>query len=255
MTTGGDGFEYNTSMTAIETGHSYTRGYVWLGMFAIAMGFLEAIVVVYLRKLYYPAGFQFPLSPVPVAILNTEILREVCTIVMLVAVAYVAARSASMRFAYFLFIFGIWDIFYYVALKVFLDWPPSLFTWDVLFLIPVTWTGPVIAPLVTAMTFCALSLLIASMVSKYPVVRFGTSAWMVMALGALFIFVSFIWDYTSMIIEKGLMADLISMRESAAFIEAVSHHVPVSFNWPAYLIGEALLLASAVLVYRNTIKE
>jgi hypothetical protein len=239
-------------MTAIETGHSYKRGFVWLGMFAIAMGFLEAIVVVYLRELYYPAGFQFPLKPVPVSILNTEIIREVCTIVMLVSVAYVAARSAYIRFTYFLFIFGLWDIFYYVALKVFLDWPPSLLTWDVLFLIPITWTGPVIAPLVTAVTFCTISLLIAYMISKYSMIRFSKSVWTVMALGALFIFVSFIWDYTSMIIEKGLFRDLIGMRESPAFMEEVSNHVPVSFNWPVYIIGEVLLLASAVLVYRNT---
>jgi hypothetical protein len=233
-----------------ETVNSFKKNFVWLGLFAIAMGFLEAIVVVYLRALYYPAGFQFPLKPVPMVILNTEIIREVCTIVMLVAVAHVSARSSSMRLSYFLFVFGVWDIVYYVALKVFLDWPPSLLTWDVLFLIPITWTGPVIAPLATAVTFCVISFLIALVVSKFSMLRPHRSAWVIMAVGALFIFVSFIWNYTSMIIKKGLIIDLIGMRESQAFLESVSNHVPVSFAWPAYIIGETLLITSAVLIYR-----
>jgi hypothetical protein len=44
--------------------------------------------------------------------------------------------------------FACWDIAYYAFLKVLDNWPSSLFTRDVYFLIPVTWIGPVITPLI-----------------------------------------------------------------------------------------------------------
>src|SRR6185295_1640743 len=43
-------------------------------------------------------------------------------------------------------LFGAWDLAYYAGLYVALGWPPSLLTWDVLFLIPVPWTAPVLYP-------------------------------------------------------------------------------------------------------------
>ena len=61
---------------------------------------------------------------------------------MLLAVAYIAGGNGPQRFGYFLLSFGIWDVFYYVFLKVLIGWPESLLTWDVLFLIPLTWVGP-----------------------------------------------------------------------------------------------------------------
>lgn len=91
----------------------------------------------------------------------------------------------------------------------------------------------------------------AFVVSKHSMVRPHISAWLVMTVGALFIFISFIWDYSSMVFKKGLITDLNGMRESQAFMEAVSNHVPATFIWPVYLIGEILLIASAVLFYRT----
>jgi hypothetical protein len=100
------------------------RRFLWLGVFAVSMGFLEAIVVVYLRELYYPEGFSFPLNEIPPRILGTEIMREACTLVMLASVAALAGRDKYTRLSCFLFIFGIWDIFYYAGLKLLLGWPP-----------------------------------------------------------------------------------------------------------------------------------
>ena len=37
-----------------------SNNYFPLIIFAVSMGFLEAIVVVYIRELYYPDGFRFP---------------------------------------------------------------------------------------------------------------------------------------------------------------------------------------------------
>ncbi|MBK6833902.1 MAG: hypothetical protein IPG89_06345 [Bacteroidetes bacterium] len=65
---------------------------------------------------------------------------------MLVGAGIIAGKTRLTRFAYFIIAFAIWDIFYYVFLYVLLQWPESLFTWDILFLVPVPWTGPVIAP-------------------------------------------------------------------------------------------------------------
>ena len=80
---------------------------LWLAVFSIAMGLLEAIVVVYLRELYFPGGFRFPLQTIPERMLGMEILREICTLIMLVSAASVCARTFVLRFSLFLFMFGI----------------------------------------------------------------------------------------------------------------------------------------------------
>ena len=104
------------------------RRTAWLVVFAVAMGFLEAAVVVYLRELYYPDGFRFPFVPLPERILWTELARELTTLIMLLAVAMLAGKNRLDRFFVFGFLFGVWDIVYYVGLRLFLGWPESLFT-------------------------------------------------------------------------------------------------------------------------------
>ena len=73
----------------------------WLSLFSIAMGFLETAVVVYLRKLYYPDGFHFPLAEIPHDIAAIEFLREGATIIMLLCAAVLAGKNSSHRFACF----------------------------------------------------------------------------------------------------------------------------------------------------------
>jgi hypothetical protein len=135
--------------------------------FAVAMGYMESAVVVYLRELYYPEGFHIiteaSLRAVPRHILLTEAGREFATIVILVSVSILLARKDWIkRLAYFLFAFSIWDITYYVWLFVLIRWPESLLTNDVLFLIPRPWLGPVIAPVVVSLVFVIISLLLLS---------------------------------------------------------------------------------------------
>ena len=121
------------------SGNSIRIKIFFLVLFGIAMGFFEAAVVVYLRQLYYPGGFSFPLKIMALGELSIEYLREFSTLIMLFSLAIVAGRNFYERFSYFLLCFGIWDIFYYVWLKVLLDWPQSLLTWDILFLIPIVY--------------------------------------------------------------------------------------------------------------------
>ncbi len=126
-----------------------------VSLFAIAFGLVEASVVVYLRQLFYPDGFTFPLKPTLNSILLVEISREFATIVMLAAVGALAGRTRWEKFAWFLIAFGIWDISFYLWLKVFVNWPATLVDWDILFLIPIPWIGPVIAPVLVSIVMIA----------------------------------------------------------------------------------------------------
>ena len=125
----------------------------WVCLFGIAFAFVESSIVVYLRALYYPEGLTFPLKMISQEHLVVELVREMATIVMLIVVGVIAGAKRWEKFGYSLVAFGIWDIFYYVWLKATLDWPRTLIDWDVLFLIPVPWLGPVFAPLVLALFF------------------------------------------------------------------------------------------------------
>ncbi|MDQ3016493.1 MAG: hypothetical protein M3R25_07230 [Bacteroidota bacterium] len=116
---------------------------IYVIVFAIAMGFMESAIVIYLRELFYPEGFRFPLIPIPHRLAVVEILREAVTVIMLICVGYFAGRNKVQRFAFFGLAFAIWDLFYYIFLYAFLGWPESIFTCDILFLIPVPWVGPV----------------------------------------------------------------------------------------------------------------
>lgn len=120
--------------------------FAWLCVFGIAVGWFEAAVVTYLRVAYYPDGLHFPLEPLPSNLLQVEIAREAASIVLLAACARLAGRHFLERFAAFMVLFGIWDLVYYGGLWLTLDWPASLSTPDILFLIPEPWVGPVWSP-------------------------------------------------------------------------------------------------------------
>lgn len=123
---------------------------IWLGVYAAAMGLLEGICVIYLRQLL-PVENNLPvLTPKHQSI---EIIREACTIVMLLGVAWLAGIHWRSRLACFFYAFGIWDILYYVGLRWLGHWPDSLLTWDCLFLIPKPWHGPVLAPVLISLYF------------------------------------------------------------------------------------------------------
>ena len=129
---------------------------ILLFSFAVAMALLEAAVVVYMRQLYYPDD---PMQLFPLSFLRQydpalELSREAATIIMIATVALLAERRTATRsFASFVFVFGVWDIFYYVWLKVLMNWPVSWLEWDVLFLIPMIWLGPWICPALIGLLF------------------------------------------------------------------------------------------------------
>jgi hypothetical protein len=172
---------------------SLPRLLLWCTVLATAFGVIEGAVVVYLREIYYPEGFAFPLREMAPRILAIEIVREAATLVLLLMVAMLAQRRPVRRFAVFAFCFGVWDITYYLALKAFLGWPPSLLTWDILFLIPLPWTGPVLAPVLVS-----LGLIVAGV----AILRTPEEArlflrpidWAVGSAAGLVVIASFLWN-------------------------------------------------------------
>lgn len=161
-----------------------------LSAFAIAFAFVESSVVVYLRALYYPEGFFFPLKVLPSEHLSVELAREAATVVMLASVGILAGEKAWNKFAYFIIVFGVWDIFYYVWLKVLLDWPQSLTEWDVLFLIPLPWIAPVIAPVLISIFLIIAGILIVRNADFQP----KAGAWVLAVAGSGSILYSFMHD-------------------------------------------------------------
>ncbi len=130
--------------------------YAGLWVFGVTLGFFEAAIVVYLRRIVCPEGFSFPLSDMGSQLLAVELGREAASLLMLGGVALAAARRRREALPIFFLCFGIWDILYYVFLQVTLGWPGSLATWDLLFLIPAPWSSPVWAPVLIALLFVAV---------------------------------------------------------------------------------------------------
>ena len=165
-----------------------------IAAFAVAMAYLEAAVVVYLRKLYYPDGFSFPLKLIPESIIFIEIGREVATLVMLSSIAWIMAKWRWERFGWFLFVFGIWDIFYYFWLKVLVNWPSSILDWDVLFLVPLPWISPVIAPVMIALSMFVIGYWMIHITTSGHQYRPGAIGWALGLIGTAFILYSFMSD-------------------------------------------------------------
>lgn len=218
-----------------------------LAFFAIAMAYAEAAVVVYLRELYYPQGFSFPLGILPPSIYATEVGREAATIVMLLSVAVVAGRNRSQRVAAFLITFGLWDIVYYLWLRFLIDWPPSLMTWDILFLIPVIWAGPVLAPVLCSLTMLVMAACILRDDARGPEQANTAAVGIPVLVGAVFILFSFVRDYGLIVLQElsrgGFSADRLQQR--------VSRYMPGNFSWGVFLLGNFIVLGAVVLRCRK----
>ncbi len=224
--------------------------------FAIAMGFLEAAVVVYLRKLFYPAGFDFPLKGVlDPSILGVEWIREFTTILMLATIAILAAKKFHERFAYFLYAFAIWDGFYYVFLKLALNWPASWFKWDLLFLIPWPWIGPVLAPCIVDIMFIAMAFIIINFEDAGKKVKINAREWAPMIIGVIMVLYTWLYDYAVLIFKGGFAKDFFTLGTNQQFIQVINNYSPSYYNWPLFIIGCLISLVGIVLFYLRTKKQ
>ncbi len=221
-----------------------------LTVFAIAMGFLETAVVVYLREILYPEGFAFPLSPVPVELAVTELLREAATLIMLVTVGILAARRFSEGFAWFIYCFAVWDIFYYIFLKLLLNWPVSLVTWDVLFLIPTTWTGPVLSPVLVSLTMILLAMVIVTRVEKGIPTKILAREWAGLIVGSLVLIFGFILDYSQHMLTHFTIGGMLDVKNPEV-LEVATRYIPLRFPWWIFGIGEVIILGTIFLYWRR----
>jgi len=166
------------------------RNLLWITILTAAMGMVESAVVVYLRELYYPEGFRFPVKLTSTTVAITEVIRELATMIMLLAIGNLAGKSKHERFAWFIYSFAIWDLSYYLFLYLIIGWPLSLSEWDILFLIPVIWVGPVWAPLLLSalMILLALCILYFSNQGKNAVLKMRE--WILLITGALIVIIA-----------------------------------------------------------------
>lgn len=201
-----------------------SRRVVFVVLFGIAMGFLEASVVVYLRLLYYPQGFGFPLIRLPLWVGVVELAREAATLIMLWSVAMLTGRTGWERFAWFSILFGIWDIVYYIVLWIALKWPASLLTWDILFLIPLIWVGPVLAPVLISLALIG---------AGYVILHHETRRTRILLTGPDWIF---LW----------LALGLCLYSFMANHAQVYAGGLPERFPWVSFLVG--LLIGLGVLV-------
>jgi hypothetical protein len=197
-------------------------------VFAIGMAWVEAACVYYLRLLVDRLD-PYQANPLPLHGVadQVELVREAATLVMLLAIGMLAGLTWRSRLAYSAIAFGVWDIFYYVFLKMIYDWPKSLFDWDVLFLLPLPWWGPVLAPVCIAV----LMITWGTLVSQQPVGQPDTPAtpaiWWLNALGVVMALYVFMTD---------------SLRAVRHGLD-LTRVLPTAFNWPLFLVALALMAA------------
>ena len=206
---------------------SEQRKWLVVAVYAVAMAWVEAAVVYYLRTMVNRIEPYQP-NPLPIAtgLGEAELVREAATLIMLLAVGWLAGSTARARAGYSLLAFGIWDIFYYVFLRTLTGRPTALTDWDILFLIPLPWWGPVWAPVAIAL----LMILWGTLVTQFEPVRSSPGPnWKhlgFVAFGvvlALYVF----------------MADAIQVRDQG--VSALRNVLPLWFNWPLFVVALALL--------------
>lgn len=164
-------------------------------VFGIAFAYIEAAVVVYLREIFHPDGFTFPLRDFPISenwsFLLTEIGREAATLVLILTAACLAGRNLQQRFAYFMVIFGVWDMFYYIWLKILMGWPDSVMDWDILFLMPMIWASPVLAPVVVSVILLVFAIVILYRGSCGVPLKVALVDWVVFFTAGVIVVISF----------------------------------------------------------------
>lgn len=197
-------------------------------LFAVAMAWMESATVYYLRLLVDRLE-PYQANPLPISgpVGDVELVREAATLLMLLTVGILAGKTWQTRIGYSAIAFGVWDIFYYVFLKAIYDWPRTLLDWDILFLLPLPWWGPVLAPMSIAALMIVWGTLVTQRRDQFapsPV----TAAWVLCSIGIALALYAF-------------MADALSVAHQGT--DAVRTVLPTTFNWAVFLVALALMAA------------
>ncbi|MEO0294244.1 MAG: hypothetical protein ABIN61_08520 [candidate division WOR-3 bacterium] len=195
---------------------------IGLSLFAVVFGYLEADVVTYLRYLYYEdPKILFPLKMMDPEIFVFEILRELSTLLIITLVSYLSSREKEEIFYLWIFTFGVWDIFYYIFLFLMIRWPSSIFSFDLLFLIPSLWIAPIICPILVSLVF-----ILGGLYNLFKKKRKMKINLLLGIFGGVLILISFL--YKSLILKDNI--------EKVAFPSSINQ-----FPWQFFLPGFFLL--------------
>lgn len=211
----------------------------WLTVvvFAVAMAWVESAVVYYLRTL---VGRIEPYQPEPLPLMGglgpVELVRELATLIMLLAVGALAGGTWRSRMGYAAVAFGVWDVCYYVFLRVICGRPHSVLDWDILFLLPLPWWGPVLAPVLIALLMVVWGTIAGREAQGSPRDRESFLAGALNLTGialALYVF----------------MAD--SWRVAGQGAEAIRRVLPTRFNWPLFAVAWLMMAAPIIGLWRR----
>lgn len=211
----------------------FLRRAMIVGAYAFSMAYLESAVVVYLqRALSMTPATLFPLRDQTTlgGLGSIELGREVATLVMLATLGWLAGRTSLERLAWTSVAFGIWDIGYYFWLWVFIGWPSSLGTTDLLFLIPVPWVAPVWAPMLVSLALTVFGLIVAHRIRGGLPIFLRLEHWFLLIVGGLVVILSFTLD-AAHILDGGM---------------------PSAFAWPIFVVGMALAGLGVALPLRSS---
>jgi hypothetical protein len=197
--------------------------------FAIGMAWVEAASVYYIRALTDRIE-PYQADPLPIrgVLGQVEVVREAATLVMLLTLGMLAGRTWSRRLGYTAIAFGVWDIFYYVFLRMISGWPRSLFDWDILFLLPLPWWGPVLAPVCIALLMIVWGTFATQFTDPGPASSVTWTVWGVTVFGVALALCVF-------------MAD--SLRTVHQGLDATRQVLPARFHWPVFCMALTLMTA------------
>ena len=215
--------------TRMKTNPSNSARWSIVVLFAVAMAWVESAVVYYLRTMIDRID---PYQPNPLPVIGglgpVELTRELATLIMLLAVGALAGQTWRRRLGYSALAFGVWDISYYVFLKLMCGWPHSLLDWDILFLLPLPWWGPVLAPVLIALLLIAWGTLASQFEPAHSSGRANVTVLGMNLAGitlALYVF----------------MAD--SIRVAGQGVETIRNILPAQFHWPLFVVALGLMAA------------
>jgi hypothetical protein len=197
--------------------------------FAIAMAWVEAACVFYLRALVDRIE-PYQVNPLPIhgALGSVELWREAATLVMLATLGLLAGGTWRARVGYAAMAFGAWDIFYYAFLRVMTGWPKTLLDWDVLFLLPLPWWGPVLAPVSIAVVMILWGTLVTQSGDRASEARWS---WALASVGIALALAIFMID---------------AWRALPHGRDAVLQVLPTAFNWPLFVLALLLMALPAL---------
>jgi hypothetical protein len=215
------------------------RKWIWLivSIFAAAMAWVESALVLYMRMLveHLELYRQGPL-PASLGLSQTEFIREAATLIMLLAVGWLAGRGWQDRLGYTLLAFGVWDILYYLFLIPLTGWPQSPLDWDLLFLIPLPWWGPVLAPLSLSGLMILFGASLIRSCSRINVIWPSRPIWGLHLLGILLALYVFMAGSIHAVLQG---------------LHATNYQPPAQFDWPLFVLALGMIASPVSAMLRQ----